>query len=147
MHDRESGRFRGCGYIEFADGDTATKAIALNGTDLLGRPMKIEATAARAPQAPDRPLSEKPEGCVTCFCGNLPFDISEEGTELKAFLEGTKISYIRWLTDRNTGEFKGAGYIEFEDEASVDKAVTYNGQFFGGRKIRLDYAKTREQRG
>ena len=38
------------------------------------------------------------------------------------FKDCGEISNIRWLTDRETGDFKGCGFVEFaEPEASLDK--------------------------
>jgi nucleolin len=38
----DSGDFKGCGYVEFVDGDVADKAVLLNGSKLLGRPVRID---------------------------------------------------------------------------------------------------------
>lgn len=59
----------------------------------------------------------------------------------KAFFKGCgKIKKIRWLTDFETGEFKGCGFIDFYQTESTDMAVALNGQQCLGRDIRLDYA-------
>ena len=41
MTDRETGRPRGFGFVEMADGDAARAIQALNGTDLGGRSLRI----------------------------------------------------------------------------------------------------------
>jgi nucleolin len=38
----DSGDFKGCGYVEFWDTEAADKAVLLNGTPLLGRPIRID---------------------------------------------------------------------------------------------------------
>mmetsp|Transcript_44628 Transcript_44628/g.100773 ORF Transcript_44628/g.100773 Transcript_44628/m.100773 type:complete len:330 (-) Transcript_44628:202-1191(-) len=38
----DSGDFKGVGYVEFWDSDTADKAVLLNGKGLLGRPIRID---------------------------------------------------------------------------------------------------------
>ena len=43
--------------------------------------------------------------------------------------------------DRETGDFKGFGHIEFADTASTDLAVAMAGEMVLGRAIRVDYAK------
>ena len=46
-----------------------------------------------------RELSEKPEGCVSCFCGNLSYEIDDDG--MRDFAKDCgDIKAIRWLTDR-----------------------------------------------
>ena len=41
MTDRETGRPRGFGFVEMADGDAARAIQALNGTDFGGRTLRI----------------------------------------------------------------------------------------------------------
>ena len=41
MTDRETGRPRGFGFVEMADGDAARAIQALNGTELGGRSLRI----------------------------------------------------------------------------------------------------------
>ena len=49
----------------------------------------------------------------------------------------------RWLSDRESGQFKGCGFIEFYDEESTKKAGKLNGQDLMGRACRIDFAKPR----
>lgn len=93
-----------------------------------------------------KPLSEKPDGCLTVFCGNLSFDIDDSKMQEFATEAGCgEIAHIRWLTDRDSGDFKGCGFVEFG--ATEDKFVKKNGSDLMGRTIRLDYAKPRAPRG
>ena len=87
--------------------------------------------------------SKKPDGCVTCFLGNLSYDIDDDKCK-EFFKDCGEVSKIRWLTDRESGDFKGCGFIEFYDSASTDKAAALSGQDLLGRAIRIDYAKGRD---
>ena len=91
---------------------------------------------------PVKPLSERPAEPYTVFIGNLSYDVTDESmtsyAEEKAG-EGT-VSAVRWITDRDSGEFKGAGYIDFATTDAVDAFVTLNGAVWMGRQLRVDYA-------
>ena len=146
LEHSDTGRFKGAGFITFDSPEAAAKAVAKNQTDLLGRPMKIDFSNPRASKGGGevRPMQAKPEGCTTLFCGNLSFSIDDD--TLKGFFEGCgEISSIRWLEDKETGQFKGCGFVEFANpEASLDKAAELNGKELLGRSIRLDFATPRK---
>jgi len=143
--DKDTGKFYGTGFVTFTTTDGARKAVAKNGEDLLGRPIKCEYSKPRP--GGDKPkkqgrkfeMSAKPDGCTTCFLGNLSYDIDDDKCR-EFFASAGEISHIRWLTDRESGEFKGCGFVEFSDPASVDEAVKLGGKDLLGRAIRIDYA-------
>lgn len=156
LKDRDTGNFKGCGFVTFDSVEGACKAVELNGEDLMGREIRIDFAKPRPggdkPRTPRtkreaRPLSSKPEGCLTVFCGNLSFDIDDAKMQDFASQAGCgQIAHIRWLTDRDTGDFKGCGFVEFGDTGDVDKFVKMNGSNCMGRDIRCDYAKPRAPR-
>lgn len=143
--DKDTGKFYGTGFVTFTTTDGARKAVAKNGEDLLGRPIKCEYSKPRP--GGDKPkkqgrkfeMSAKPDGCTTCFLGNLSYDIDDDKCR-EFFASAGEISHIRWLTDRESGEFKGCGFVEFSDPSSVDEAVKLGGKDLLGRAIRIDYA-------
>lgn len=147
LEHSDTGKFKGCGFITFAAPEEAVKAVAMNGADVLGRPIKVDFSQKPAGGGGGgrevRPMQAKPEGCNTLFAGNLSFDIDDD--QIKAFFgECGEISSVRWLTDRDTQQFKGCGFIEFSDpDFSLDKAAALNGQNLLGRSIRLDFAAPR----
>jgi nucleolin len=63
------------------------------------------------------------------FCGNLSKKVTEE--ELKARLPG--ITFIKWITDKQTGEFYGSSFLEMKDASSAATAVLQDKQKFLGR--------------
>jgi nucleolin len=148
---RDTGKFRGCGFITFETPEAAAKAVALNGSEILGRAIKCDFSQGKAAgkggkggKGGDdvRPMTAKPEGCNTLFAGNLSFDIDDD--QMKAFFADCgEVSSIRWLTDRDTQQFKGCGFIEFSDDAALDKAAKKNGEQLLGRSVRLDFAAPR----
>jgi len=44
------GQFKGCGFVEFGDTGATDKAVALNGSDLLGRSVRVDYSAPKAPR-------------------------------------------------------------------------------------------------
>lgn len=57
-----------------------------------------------------------------------------------------EVKKIRWLTDRESGQFKGCGFVDFYETESVKQAAKKNGQDLLGRAIRIDFAKARPPR-
>jgi len=160
MMDRETERFKGFGFITFESLEASAKAMVMNGQELMGRPMRISYSKPRANRGGGggggggrggakggaRPLSEKPDGCTSVFVGNLSYDVDE--AKIGEFLKDCGgLRAVRWLKDRESGEFKGAGFVEFDDPSTgVDVAVKLNGKEFLGRTVRIDYAKPRPPR-
>lgn len=160
LTDKETQKFKGCGFLTFESTEAATKAVAKAGEELLGRPIKIDFSKPRpggdkgakgtkkgggakgGKKWEPRPLSERPDDCTTVFCGNLSFEIDEDA--MYKFAEGCgEVTSIRWLTDKASGDFKGCGFVEFDSPESVDKFVLKNGQDVAGRPIHIDYASKR----
>lgn len=53
--DRETGRYRGFSFVEMASEEQANAAVeALNGTELDGRPLKVNIAHERQPRNNDR---------------------------------------------------------------------------------------------
>lgn len=53
--DRETGRYRGFSFVEMASEEQANAAVeALNGTELDGRPLKVNIAHERQPRHSDR---------------------------------------------------------------------------------------------
>jgi len=151
--DRQSGNFYGSSFVVFSTSEDAAWAVAFSQSnwEIQGRPIRIEfcphrGTRSRPSKAQARlqaPISTRPDGGTnTAFFGNLPFDIDVEGEDLRAFCKDFgKIQTIRWVEDKKTGEFKGAGFAEFDTEQAVDELVNkMNGEKLKGRPIRIDYA-------
>ena len=47
---------------------------------------------------------------------------------------------MRLVTDRETGQMKGYGYVEFNSEASADSAISTGGYELDGRELHVDKA-------
>lgn len=140
---QDDGRSSGTAIIEFGDADSAAAALELNGADFGGRWLSIKYSTPKPILAP-REASVKQEGCVTVFVGNLSWDIDED-TLRDAFKDCGTITQVRFSTDRETGDFKGYGHIEFAETEATDAAVKLAGTDILGRAVRVDFANDRRQ--
>ena len=76
------------------------------------------------------------------YIGNLPYRATE--TEIRELFETVGlVESVTLVTDRATGRPRGFGFVEME-ESTADSAVSaLNGTDFGGRNLRVDFAKER----
>jgi len=79
------------------------------------------------------------------YIGNLSYSTTEEEiTELMAPF-GTADS-VQLIKDRHTGQSKGFGFIEMNDNSEADAAIKgLNETNFKGRKIKLNQAQPRDK--
>ncbi|KAJ5519991.1 hypothetical protein N7463_000444 [Penicillium fimorum] len=150
--DRETGRSRGFGYVEYTNAADAVKAMdAKKGTDLDGRTINLDYAAPRQANPPadrsqDRARSygdsTSPES-DTLFVGNLPFSATEDALHEVFGAQGSVLG-IRLPTEQETGRPKGFGYVQFSsiEEAKAAHAAL-NGHELEGRSIRLDFSTPR----
>jgi len=140
----DQGRSKGIAYVKFTDSAAAAKAVAKNEEELGGRWLKIELSTG--PKRDARPAPVKPDQpCYTIFMGNISWD-ADEAAVRAAFDSCGTITAVRFATDRNTGEFRGFGHVEFEEETAAEKAVAVAGTMVSGRPIRVDYSMPREKK-
>jgi nucleolin len=65
--------------------------------------------------------------------------ISEE--DLMACIEG--VTYIKWITDKQTGEFYGSTFVEMKDPKAAIDAIAKDKQKFMGRPLKIYYCPPR----
>jgi hypothetical protein len=81
-------------------------------------------------------------GQFTAFVGNLDFQTVQG--DLDDFFKGLRVSQVRLMFDRETGQPKGFGYVEFEDEDSLMQALARDGGTIMGRNVRVDRAAAKK---
>lgn len=145
--DRNTGRSRGFGYVEFATVEAANKCLELNGKEIDGRAVRIDKTSAAAPNPEKRAkaFGDTPsEPSSVLFVGNVSFDTTEDGL-WEFFAEYGEVKSVRLPTDRDTQRPKGFAYVEFTDIDTAKKAYDgAKGSEIGGRAIRLDFSQPRD---
>ena len=79
------------------------------------------------------------------YVGNLSFDATEEQVSAM-FAEYGKVDSIAMINDRNTGRFRGFGFVEMEDSAANAAIKALNETDLDGRTLRINEARPREDR-
>ena len=79
------------------------------------------------------------------YVGNIPFTATETQVR-EMFEEHGSVDSIAWITDRDTGRFRGFAFIEMEDEGANSAIQALNGQEIDGRPLKIDLAKPRAPR-
>ncbi|KAF1820873.1 uncharacterized protein K489DRAFT_294169, partial [Dissoconium aciculare CBS 342.82] len=154
--DRESGRSKGFGYVEYTSAADAQKALAARHGYLLdNRELRVDTGESRPQQTPQQKGFDrankygdtpKPPS-NTIFVGNVSFDADENALS-EAFGEYGTIKAVRLPTDRDTGALKGFGYVEMSSVEEAQAAhEALQGADIAGRNIRLDFASERSNDG
>lgn len=148
--DKATKQFYGSAFVEMKNHRAAQAAVGLAGSNIAGRPLKAKYAPARPGDvwppvtqaksaAPTREPSAKPyDECCKLFIGNLSYELDDD-TLRQFFQECGEIMKIRWLTHKDSGDFRGCGYIEFDSSAAADQAILLNGQSLLSRPIRIDW--------
>ena len=81
------------------------------------------------------------------FVGNLSFNSSEQ--DIRALFEayGT-VDRVNIVTDRDSGQPRGFGFVEMSDNAEGDRAIAaVNGHEIGGRALNVNEARPKSAGG
>jgi RNA recognition motif-containing protein len=82
----------------------------------------------------------------TIYVGNLPFSASSnEVSDL--FSTYGAVHSVNLINDRETGRPRGFGFVEMDDEQALAAIDALNGKEVGGRSLRINEARGREDRG
>lgn len=76
----------------------------------------------------------------TAYVGNLPFDTDDHN--IVEMFSPKEVKEVRLLNDKDTGKFKGYGYVEFYTADGLIEALKKNETLMGGRQIKIDVATT-----
>eukprot|EP01038_Epipyxis_sp_PR26KG_P014919 gene14919-20068_t len=155
---KETGEFYGSTFLEMNDPESAALAVQQDRTKFMGRPLKIyycppkpgdkwppensSSTHQNKPGfqsgPPTRQKTEKPPGCKKLYAGNLSYNIDDD-TMVEFFKNCGTLVGLRWLTHKETEEFRGCGFIEFSSTEEADAAIKLDGKELLGRPIKLDW--------
>jgi cold-inducible RNA-binding protein len=84
---------------------------------------------------------------IKLYVGNLPMQMTE--TELKElFTEAGNVSSAKIITDRQTGQPRGFGFVEMETKLEGQKAISMlNGRQVEGRVLAVNEARPQARSG
>ena len=76
------------------------------------------------------------------YVGNLPFSATEDAVRT-LFAEVGPVESVSLITDRDTGQPRGFGFVQMS-QADASRAIqVLNGKDFGGRPLRVNEAQER----
>lgn len=83
---------------------------------------------------------------MNIYVGNLAYTATEDQIR-DAFAAFGPVAKVTIIKDRNTGNSKGFGFVEMENEADGENAIKeLDGNDFNGRNLRVNQARPREER-
>ena len=83
---------------------------------------------------------------MNLYVGNLNFDTTESDLRTAFSAHGT-VTSVRVITDRDTGNSRGFGFVEMDDSQAAQSAMTaLNGQELDGRTLTVNEARPRAPR-
>lgn len=83
---------------------------------------------------------------MNIYVGNLPYTMND--AELEAlFAAYGSVQSAKVIQDRETQRSKGFGFVEMDDEGGREAVAQLNDSPIGGRPLRVNEARPREERG
>ena len=81
------------------------------------------------------------------FVGNLSFGATEDSVR-SVFATYGSVDRVSIVTDRDTGQARGFGFVEMSNNAEGDQAIAgLNGSDLDGRAMTVNEARPKEDRG
>jgi RNA recognition motif-containing protein len=83
---------------------------------------------------------------MNIYVGNLPWSVKDD--ELRnLFTEFGDVSNANVIMDKFSGRSRGFGFVEMPDSSAAENAIkSLNEKEIGGRNLRVNEAKPREER-
>lgn len=83
---------------------------------------------------------------MNIYVGNLPYGTTDEDIK-SLFSEFGEVGSVNIIKDRMTGNSKGFGFVEMENDDAAKKAIEeINGKELQGRNLKVNVARERQER-
>ncbi len=79
------------------------------------------------------------------FIGNLSYN-TRENEVADLFSQFGEVSSVKFIHDRETGKFRGFGFVEMNGDRIEEAIENLNESMFGGRSIRVNEAHERDRK-
>ncbi|KAK3825941.1 MAG: hypothetical protein J3Q66DRAFT_111706 [Benniella sp.] len=152
IEDRNTGRSKGVGYVEFYEEESVAKAIALTGQKLLDIPVIAKHTESEKNRLALQAATQAAQDAATAaaaqpastdlsqhrlYVGSVNFDLTED--DLKQVLEPFgPIEFIKLHRDAETGKSKGFAFVQYKSAEDAKQAMErLNGYVLAGRSIKV----------
>ena len=84
---------------------------------------------------------------IKLYVGNLPYNMTEEELNV-LFSEAGNVVSAKIITDRQTGQPRGFGFVEMETKLEGQKAISMlNGREVDGRPLAVNEARPQQKGG
>ena len=82
---------------------------------------------------------------IKLYVGNLPHQMTEEQLQT-LFSEAGHVASAKIITDRQTGQSRGFGFVEMESKAEGQRAISMiNGRSVDGRPLAVNEARPQQK--
>jgi len=83
---------------------------------------------------------------MNIYVGNLAYRTTEDDLR-QLFSQFGEVSSVKIITDRDTGQSKGFGFVEMSNQSEAEAAINnLNETDLGGRNLRVNEARPRTDR-
>ncbi|KAH9999728.1 hypothetical protein F4779DRAFT_622636 [Xylariaceae sp. FL0662B] len=138
IRDRHSGNAGYC-FVEFTSPETAQKALQLNGSAIPNTDRVFRLNWASGGGLVDRRDDRSPEYSI--FVGDLGHEVNEFVLVALFQARFTSCKSAKIMTDQQTGQSRGYGFVRFSDERDQQRAlVEMQGVYCGNRPMRVSPA-------
>ncbi|RLN33291.1 heterogeneous nuclear ribonucleoprotein 1-like [Panicum miliaceum] len=149
MRDRTTGRARGFGFVVFADASIAER-VTMDKHMIDGRMVEAKKALPRddhsimSKRNATRKGSSGPNHTRKIFVGGLPSNVTEADFR-RCFEQFGVITDVVVIYDRSTQRPRGFGFITYDSEDAVDKALHKSLHELNGKMVEVKRAIPKEQ--